>query len=77
MMVLIPTRLIERITIRPVAKRRSFISNRRFENYSRRARDPRPLRPPNAITSCGRMYLGQVQYLGSVQISNSRHRPLI
>src|SRR3954468_11316490 len=74
---LVPTRLIQRIAIRAVAKRRAFVLYGRFEDLVSRVRDRIPLRPRNSIARLCRMYSSQVHDFRGIHIANSGDRTLI
>jgi hypothetical protein len=77
MLTLISTRLVERVAVRSIAKRGSFISNGRGKNAQRCIRNGIPFRTRNPSTRLGRMRAGSMQNLGRIHIPDARHGTLI
>src|SRR5262245_35575216 len=70
MMILITTLLVERIAIGAVAKRGTFVANRRFQHGVRSVRNPLPLVARQTVAARGRMDSRQVQNLGGIQVTD-------
>src|SRR5262245_32938451 len=52
--ILVAALLVERITIRPIAQRGTFVANRRFQHGVRRIRDPLPMVALQSVAPRGR-----------------------
>jgi hypothetical protein len=74
---LIPTDLIERISVRAIAQRAAFVLDRLIQHRHRRPLNAPPLGARQRITSSSWVDTSEKQSLCDVQIPNPRYRRLI
>lgn len=77
MAILVPTWIVENISIGSVGQRATLVRNCFTQHRADLRMDSVPLRSAQSITSCPWIDSGQIQDLGCVKVSNARDRNLV